>query len=495
VSRYARLSLADRSNLRIERLKTPAHIAGLCLIEARPLLREDGELDLATIRCRVERRLPRVPELRRVVRRPPPFCGPALWVDDPAFSIERHVRAVRIDPPGDEASLLGTTELLLRPLLDRSRPLWGLWLLTGLAGGRLGALFKIHHAVADGLAAIALAASLLDLEPDAADPPPAAWSPAPAPSTLALLADSARCRARAAASTLGHPVQLSRQLASALGDAARTLRTFTRAPRTSLNALPGRSRQLRAVHLDLEQARTAAHAQGATVNDVLLTVVAGGLRTLLLARGELTAGMELMVSVPTALRGARAARELGNAVGAIAVPLPVYEPDTVRRLERIAAATRGAKAAQHPAFVQDMMAGLAALGLAMPLIRRQRLVSTFVTNIPGPGDVLYLLGARIEAVLPVIAAAGNMTVMFAALSYHGRLDVVVGADAAACPDVDVLVSGLERAWESLTSGTKDLTAEDPALNPKCTSSTSSVVSPPEGRDQTSGPGVPVWRAR
>src|SRR5215469_13656541 len=101
VSRYARLSLADRSNLRIERLETPAHIAGLCIVEARPLLREDGELDLATIRRRAERRLPRVPELRRVARRPPPFCGPALWVDDPAFSIDRHVHSVQIDPPGD----------------------------------------------------------------------------------------------------------------------------------------------------------------------------------------------------------------------------------------------------------------------------------------------------------------------------------------------------------------------------------------------------------
>jgi WS/DGAT/MGAT family acyltransferase len=466
MSRYARLSLADRSNLRIERVETPAHIAGLCVTEAGPLLREDGELDLATIRRRLERRLTRVPELRRVVRRPPPLCGPSLWVDDPAFSIDRHVNAARIDPPGDEASLLRTTDLLLRPLLPRSRPLWELWFLTGLAGGRLGALFKIHHAVADGLAAIALAASLLDLQPDAADPPPAAWSPAPAPSTLALLADSARCRATAAASTLGHPVRLALGLASALGDTARTLRTFTRAPRTSLNTLPGRSRQLRAVHLDLEQARTVAHAQGAKVNDVLLTVVAGGLRALLLTRGELTAGMELMVSVPAALRRAGAARELGNAVGAIVVPLPVYEPDAARRLERIAAATRAAKVAQHPAYVQDVMAGLAALGLALPLARRQRLVNTFVTNIPGPCDVLYLLGARIEAVLPVVAAAGNVTVIFAALSYRGRLDVVVGADTAACPDVDVLVSGMERAWASLTSGNPGLVAEGVGAQPE-----------------------------
>ena len=205
-----RLSLADRSNLRIERPETPAHIAGLCVVEARPLLRPDGELDLATIRRRLERRLVRVPELRRVVRRPPPLCGPPLWVDDPAFSIDRHVRAARVEPPGDEASLLRSAERLLRPLLDRSRPLWELWFLTGLAGDRLGVLFKVHHAVADGLAAVALVASLLDLEPDAADPPPAAWRPEPAPPPLALLADSARCRVAAAGLALGHPVRLAR---------------------------------------------------------------------------------------------------------------------------------------------------------------------------------------------------------------------------------------------------------------------------------------------
>ena len=450
MSRYARLSLADRSNLRIERPETPAHVAGLCVVEAGPLLGEDAELDLATIRRRLERRLARVPELRRVVRRPPPLCGPALWVDDSAFSIDRHVHAARVEPPGDEASLLRTAELLLRPPLDRSRPLWELWFLTGLAEERLGVLFKVHHAMADGLAAIALATSLLDLEAGAADPPPAVWRPVPAPSTGALLTDNIRCRAGRAASTLGHPVRTARGLASAMVATVGMLRDLRAAPRTSLNALPGRSRELRAVHLDLERARALAHAHGAKVNDVLLAVVAGGLRELLLARGELTGGMELRVSVPAALPR-RAARDLGNAVGAIVVGLPVCEADAVRRLERIAVATRAAKTVQHPAQVQDVMAGLAALGLSLPLARRQRLVNTFVSNIPGPREALSLLGARIEAVLPVVGLAGNVTVLFTALSYRGRLDVVVDADAAACPDVDVLVAGMDRALPSLAS--------------------------------------------
>jgi WS/DGAT/MGAT family acyltransferase len=359
------------------------------------------------------------------------------------------VHAARVGPPGDEASLLRTAELLLRPLLDRSHPLWELWFLTGLAGGRLAVLFKVHHAVADGLAAIALMTSLLDREPGAADPPRTGWRPTPAPPAPALLADTVRDRAGAAASILGHPVRLARGLAAVLAGAAGALRERSGAPRTSLNAIPGRSRLLRAVHLDLEPARAAAHAHAATVNDVLLAVVGGGLRDLLQARGELVAGMELKVSLPAALRRVGAARELGNEVGAKLVALPVAEADAGRRLERIAAATRAAKAAQRPAQVQGAMAVLAALGLLVPLVRRQRMVNTFVTNVPGPRDTLYLLGARVEAVLPVTGLAANITVLFAALSYRGRLEVVVDADAAACPDVDVLVAGMRRAWGSL----------------------------------------------
>jgi diacylglycerol O-acyltransferase / wax synthase len=449
VSRYPRLSLADRSNLRMERRETPAHVAGICAVDAGPLLGQDGELDLATIRRRVERRLSRVPELRRVVHRPPPLCGPPLWVDDAGFSIDRHVGAAPVAPPGDEASLLDAAELLLRPRLDRSRPLWELWFLTGLEEGRLGVLFKVHHALADGLAAVALVTSLLDLEPGAADPPDDAWSPAPRPSARALLADAARCRAGALAAALGHPMRLARRTAAAMTDTVSMLRGYSAAPRTSLNARPGRARRLRAVHLDLERARDVAHAHGARVNDVLLAVVTGGLRQLLGARGELVPGLELTISVPAALRRGAAAHGLGNAVGALMVPVPAGEPDAVRRLETIAAATRAAKVAQHPAYVEGLTAALAALGLLVPLARRQRTVNTFVTNVPGPREALYLLGARVDEVLPVVGLAGNVTLIFAALSYRGRLDVVVDADRDACPDVDVLVAGMTAAWDAL----------------------------------------------
>jgi diacylglycerol O-acyltransferase len=126
--------MSDRSNLRVERPDTPAHVGGLCLVEAQGLLDGDGELDLAKIRRRLGLRLARVPELRQVVYQSCLFGGAPIWVDDPDFRIERHVNAVRVPVPGDERTLLDATAEFMRPLLDRSKPLWELWLLTGLAG-------------------------------------------------------------------------------------------------------------------------------------------------------------------------------------------------------------------------------------------------------------------------------------------------------------------------------------------------------------------------
>ncbi|MBO0684896.1 MAG: wax ester/triacylglycerol synthase family O-acyltransferase [Candidatus Dormibacteraeota bacterium] len=450
-SGFRRLSPFDRGFLRLEEPGLPEHVAGLCLLEAGPLLDPAGDLDLESIRGRLERRLQRVPELRRVIRSAPPLGGPPFWADDPHFSIARHVHSVPVHPPGDEAGLLATTELLVRPLIDRSHPLWELWFVTGVQGGRVGLVFKIHHAIADGLAAVALVSSLLDFEATAPDPPAQAWRPEPEPTASELLADHTRDRLHAAGSALGHPVNLARGAGFAVAGSIRMFgRSWSAAPRTSLNRLPGSGRRLGVAHLDLEVARTVAHAHDAKVNDVVLCVVAGGIRELLLGRGEPVDGLQLKASVPATLRSAEAARELGNAAGALMVTIPVGEANAYRRLEAIAASSRTAKAEQRPAHVEGLFGWLSSSGLARPFIRRQRMINFFVSDVPGPPVPLYLLGARIEEVMPIVGLAGNMTLVFAALSYCGGLDLVMNADAGACPDVGVLIAGLVRAWEELT---------------------------------------------
>ena len=217
-----------------------------------------------------------------------------------------------------------------------------------------------------------------------------------------------------------------------------------------MNALPSPGRRIFIVRLDLELTRAVAHAHGAKINDVVLAVVSGGVRELLLGRGEPVDGMELTTSVPATLRSAEAAKRLGNAAGALLVRLPIGEANAIHRLERIAVSTQAAKREQRPAYINGLFGWLAATGLAGPIIDRQRMVNFFVTNVPGPSSPLYVLGAKIEDVVPILGLAGNVTLMFAALSYCGHLNVVVTANASACPDIERLAAGMAQAWESLT---------------------------------------------
>jgi diacylglycerol O-acyltransferase / wax synthase len=179
----------------------------------------------------------------------------------------------------------------------------------------MGVLFKLHHAIADGLAAVALIASLFDLQPGAPDPPAEAWTPQAPPPARALLVDSLRTRTAAVASTLRHPLRLGRGVGLALLDSALFLRQWSAAPRTSLNRPLGSARRIRVLHLDLEKLRTAAHAHGARVNDAVLAIVAGGLRQVLVSRGEQVTGVQLRATILVGRRSADAARELGNAAG------------------------------------------------------------------------------------------------------------------------------------------------------------------------------------
>jgi diacylglycerol O-acyltransferase len=446
-SRYRRLTMVDRTNLAIEAPETPMHIGALAVAEAGGLLDESGQLRLSEVRRRIGLRLSRTPELRRRVCDPGLFRGAPLWVDDPDFAIERHVRMLAVPPPGEEVQLLEAAASLLRAPLDRSRPLWELWFLTGLAEGQIGVLLKLHHAVADGLAAVALMSSLFDLEPDIADPPPIQWAPSPRPSDAQLFLDAMGARLSTIAATLRHPAHAATIVLEVSREALATARG-PRAPRTSLNRPTQAGRLYRTVRFDLAALRVVAHAREAKVNDVVLTIVVGGLRDLLVQRGEQVDGVNLQATVPVGLRSSGDARELGNAAGAIFVPLPLGERDELRRLDLVAAATRAAKAAQHPTYAPSFIARLAASGLARPLIARQRLVNIFVTNVPGPPVPIYVLGSPIVDVMPISPLSGNVTVTFGAFSYCGRLVVVVVADAG-WDDLDVLVSGLRRAWTEL----------------------------------------------
>lgn len=452
ITRYARLSQFDLANLRLDKPNSPYHVCGLATVEGAALLDRDGRLQLDQIRRRMDRRLARVPQLRHRVHYTGLLRGRPLWVDDQAFDIAHHVFQAEVEPPGDEIRLLETAARLHAPLLDRSKPLWELWFLTGLMDERIGIMLKVHHALADGIAAIGIMAALFDLEPHAPEPPVEAWVPQPVPGARALLLDNLSAKAHAIrklARALAHPVALGRTSRAFFTDLTRTLQQ-TRAPRTSLNHPVHAGRRLRVLRVELPLAKEVAHSRAAKINDVVLDLWAGGLRQLLITRGEPVEGVELVTSVAVSLRGDPRPGDVGNQVGVLAVRLPVGDPNPASRLESIAVYSRQAKAEQHPEAVERATGMLAGTPIAQYFTEHQHMINVFTTNLVGPTMPVYVLGARIIDIMPIIQASGNVAISLCAFSYVDTISLTVTADATTFPDLDVVIAGMAASWKELT---------------------------------------------
>ncbi len=448
-----RLSRQDSVNLRVEDRGLPLHVGALLIVDGAPLCDPDGSFRLDAARRRIEQRLHLAPRLRQVVRDAPPGLGPPFWVDDPGFDVRDHVHERALSPPADDGALEATCVELNEPPLDRSRPLWELWFLTGLAGGRIGVLIRLHHVIADGVASVAMLGSLFDPARSAPSTPAPRWLPIPAPTVEALAADEVerrRAARRAVLCALTHPAGWLRRGALTVG-LLRELIGDGRAPLTSLNRPVGRHRRLLLTRWDLERAKAAAHAHGGTVNDVVLAAVTGGARELLRVRGELAPGMVLRASVPVSIRRPEDPSALGNRVGIMVTPLPVGEPDPIRRLETIVRATAARKRRPRPAIGWDLGWPIVQR-LMLRLMDHQRLVNLFVSNVIGPPAPRYFAGARIDELFQVGVLQGNVTVGVGVLSYAGRLNASVLGDAATCPDLGAFVRGMELAMEGLGAG-------------------------------------------
>jgi diacylglycerol O-acyltransferase / wax synthase len=450
-ARLERLGPLDVANVRVESHGRPMNVAAVGVLDGAALSDAAGRLRLEEVRADVERRLQLAPRLRQVLVRPRPGLGAPVWADDPCFDIDWHVRARPVGPPGDEAALLAVCAELNQPLLDRSRPLWELWLLPGLADGNVGMLVRLHHAVADGIAAIAMIGTLFGAAPGTAPPPARPWRPTPAPGTWQLFTDSWRQRADAVAAAgarLGHPAALvqsagarARQLRRALGDGL--------APRVSWNRPAGTRRRLALARADLAAAKAVAHAHGGTVNDVVLAAVAGGARQLLASRGELSPGLALKATVATAARDPGDPAPVGNRAALMLVPLPVSEPDPARALAQIARVTRARK--RYPPYQPTGRFAQRAMIWAMP---RQRLVNLFTSNLPGPPQPLYLAGARVLELFQAGVVQGNVTIAAGVLSYAGQLNITILGDADAVPDLDTFARGVREALTQLGAQAK-----------------------------------------
>ena len=443
--RIRRLSAYDRHCLAVERPGRPLHLGVLLRLDRAAPGDPDGRFSLDAARRLFRARLERLPELRCVVTAAPPLGGGPYWSDDPAFDVDHHVEAVGVEAPGDERALARTLETLLQPPLCRDRPLWRVWFLTGLAGDRIAVLFVAHHALADGMTAMRLAEALL-LGRAASEPRAGSAAGSIAPTWPALVLDQAARRWGELAGFL-RPSSW-REAARAIAGIARAAAASRATSASPLNAPVGPRRRLEVVHLDLPAVRAVARSRDCGVNDVLLAVVAGGVRRLLVGRGVGT-GSRPRAGVAVTLATRREHGSVGNAVGTLHVPLPVDLVDPVERLPVLAAERAHASASPMVRLEPYLRALARRAGRFAPSLERQRLVNLAVTLIPGPRATAVFEGARVTDLVPLAPLAGNLGLSFVALPYAGTLTVAVRADADAFPDLDRLVAGMEADWARL----------------------------------------------
>jgi WS/DGAT/MGAT family acyltransferase len=424
----------DLLELAVDRGRVPWQVGALLVLDRAP--------DPAAVRQALADRVRSIPRLRRKLVRTPPLCGRPVWIDDPDFAIERHVREVTCPDPADDAALHEVAmQAVGTPLSLRHSP-WAAVVVTGLHGrGALVVVF--HHVLADGVGGLAVLTRLADGAP----PVENGGFPRRPPGVRRLLGDAMAARTRAVA----HLPRGLRQVR----DAVRELRATRapRAPRSSLTRPTGTRRALRVVRADLAAVRSVAHAHGGTINDVLLTAVGGALGTLLSRRGESTP--QVVVSVPISSRIDTDAARLGNAVGVLPVAVPTTGPP-IARLAAVARTTADGRAAPRAAsaVLLDAAFRLVALTGALPwILDHQDLVTTFVTNLRGPTRPIAFLGARIDAVVPLTTTTGNVPVVFGALSYAGALTLTVVADPDACAELDALVADLRTEIDELCAAT------------------------------------------
>ena len=446
-----RLTPLDASFLSLEEPATPMHVGGVLLLEAP----REG---LESMARHVAARLALVPRYRqRVLTVPGHLAGP-VWADDPDFDVDYHVRRSALPRPGTERQLLDLVSRVMSRPLDRRRPLWELYLVEGLSDNRIAVVTKTHPALVDGLTAVDIGQALLDVEPSTATPHPDDWRPRRLPGPAQLVGQALGSYlldpAAAVHTALGSVTDVrvaGQRLAGAVSGMAATLRTAVfPAPASPLNATTGRQRRVAVARADLDGLKAVRKAHGVTLNDVLLTVVAGALREWLLSRGEPVVGSTTVRTlVPVSVQGEEDAAP-GSRVASHLVDLPVGEPNPRVRLTRISFAMRGV--AQHG---RSVGAGtlVALTGFASPTLHAlgaraarglsRRLFNLVVTNVPGPQVPLYAAGSRMLEVFPVVPLARGQGLSVGMTSYDGRVWFGLNADQDIVGDVDVLASLIE----------------------------------------------------
>jgi WS/DGAT/MGAT family acyltransferase len=461
-----RLTGLDSSFLHLERDSAHMHVAACAIFEGEAPAHEELVETIVS-------RLHLVPRYRQRLAFVPLEQGRPVWVDDPHFNAAYHVRHTALPRPGSDGELKRLAGRIFSQALDRSRPLWELWLVEGLEGGRFALLSKTHHALVDGVSGVDIATVLFDTSPDPAPvaPPEHEWLPRPLPSKAQLLAEALLERATVPAEVvrgLRSAFRGSRQLADRVatglvGLGAMAWAGLNAAPPSPFNVRIGPHRRFTWVTCDLGEFKAVKNELGGTVNDVVLTAVAGALGRYMRRHGHDTDDVVLKAMVPVSVRAEVERGALGNRVAAMWAPLPVGLTDPIQRMLTLRRAMDGIKDSGQAvgAQVLTQLTGFAPptiMAQAARLQARQRLFNLVVTNVPGPQMPLYVAGRELERIYPMVPLAENTALGIAIMSYNGQLNFGLVADYDALADLESLADDLRASIDELVAAAEPETA-------------------------------------
>ena len=457
---YDRLSAQDNSFLLFEQGNVRMHVASTNIFDIGPLASPNGGIDIDLVKRATESFLHRVPRYRQRLHTIPVF-NHAVWVDDPHFDLDYHVRHTALPKPGSLEQLKKLVARVMAQPLDRKRPLWETWIIEGLEGGKqFGMITKIHHCMIDGSSGVDLANIQFSISPD---PPeldrPEPFRPRPAPRRLELFLNESRRQ-------IGVPMEIARNFQSFISDTedlrdeiGTRVNALThlfgmglKADETPLNGRVGPHRRFEWISCRLDDLKAMRKGLGCSINDIVLTVVTKAVREYLIAKGVNVDVVDFKVSTPVSVRKKKEHGELGNNVSSWIIPLPISEADPKRQLERIRTMTEELKETNQAIGVQMMtqiqewtpstLLSLGAQSMSGP-------INTIVTNVPGPQMPLYFHGARLRAIYPAVPLMEGMGIGIALTSYAGTMGIGFNADPDIIPDLDLFLLRFKQALEDV----------------------------------------------
>jgi diacylglycerol O-acyltransferase / wax synthase len=450
------MTALDASFLHVEDAVSHMHIGSVGVFEGPAPAQAD-------VLAAIAGKLPLVPRYRQRVRSLPLTLGRPSWIDDPHFRLDYHVRRTALPAPGGDQELRNLVGRVMAQKLDRSKPLWEMWIVEGVGEGRWALISKVHHVMVDGVSATDLLSVLLDADRDAPPGEEKPWRPSPAPSTPAAAASALAAQlteplkgVRDLAGAVRHPRALAARATTVANGVASFVSVVRRAGDSSLNGPIGPHRRWAWASGRLTDIKAIRDEHGGSVNDVVLAVIARGFRDLLIARGESVEGRAVQTMVPVSVRTPGERGAYNNRVSAMFAALPVGVADPVERLaavrtqmdslKRSGQAVAGSTLTSLGGFAPPMLFALAArVGSRTP----QWAVNTVTTNVPGPQHPMYLAGRRLLNAYPFVPLVGHIRVGVAIFSYDGNLNFGVTGDYDTAPDIETLCAGIEAGIREL----------------------------------------------